>query len=233
MLFHWNSVVTFCARRCQNEKGHWEGGTKYSGFTVTFVPFLKYAWGHWFPSCDLLRLLPPFIFPGRRVYIKCSNESMEWGLEVTRPTPAPGKQGLALLPQCCPQTQPHCFLLQMPRLLREVWHCSGKRVHLLFFKSDFSPTHSLISSHTDFLAVLDTPDTFPATGLWFCCSLCLERFPNPPPPDGITGHSTTSYGSLRRSHFLSRFYPSHPTVLLSLYFHILHPCFLLLFLLST
>lgn len=30
---------------------------------LSFVPFLKYAWGNWAPSYCQLRLLPPFIFP--------------------------------------------------------------------------------------------------------------------------------------------------------------------------
>lgn len=174
MLFHWNSMGTFRVQWCQDEKGHCRGwwGANTQGFTITFVPILKYAWGHWFPSCCLLRLLPPFFFSGRSVYIKCYNKKRDWRLHGWVQTQETGLCLPTALPLITASLLPSPNAMSSNRVLKLGWEASH-----LFIKSDFSPTHSLISSHIDFLTVSDTPDTFLPQGQWFRCALCLECVP--------------------------------------------------------
>ena len=195
-------------------------GGKYSGFTITFVPILKYAWGHWFPSCCLLRLLPPFFFSARSVYIKCLTRK---GTEGYMAESRPRKLGFAF-PQHCPWSQPHFFLLQMPCLLIDSWNWVGKPV--ICSLRVISPQPILWSRATLTSLLFQTHQTLFCHRASGFAVLCVS---NAFLPGSITAHSTTSYRSLRESHFPIRFLPSHPNMLVSLYFHILLPYFSFLF----
>ena len=131
--------------------------TKYSGCTMTFVPFLKYTWGDWVHSCPL-RLLPAFIFPGRNVTSNAlvrARRDEDWRSQGWLQA---WETGL-----WCPARMPLRInlLLQVLRLFMKSWNWAGERAHLLFFKRRGIPHQSILWSQATraSLLFLDTPDT--------------------------------------------------------------------------
>lgn len=131
--------------------------SKYLGCTMTFVPFLKYTWGTCVYSCPL-RLLPPFIFPGRSVtsnaILRARNEE-DWRSQGWLQAWETGLCPPTLLPSII------SLLLQMLRLFIKSWNWARELVHLLFSKRRGIPHQSILWSQATraSLLFLDTPDT--------------------------------------------------------------------------